>query len=234
MQQQLWTLNALAVELDRDRRVLARDLEGLIPDDESLVGASATIQGDAFVDSDVIDTSARKIRRWKLCRVIAHLYQNSNGGALNAIDEQRRRLLEQQADKAEIENQIRSGQYVNLELASKEWGRQVTIVRTRLLAIPSKLAPHLVNIKAPWIVVEKLKEALYEAMSELANDRVQAKHGKKRKRIEAQHEVKADEPTTDEQARVPATDAGLSKNSKRSRKRATELRRRNDEDIVDG
>jgi hypothetical protein len=55
MQQKLWTLNALAVELGRDRRSLARDLEGLTPNEQHA------------------EKSGRISRKWSLARVTDYL-----------------------------------------------------------------------------------------------------------------------------------------------------------------
>ena len=52
MQAQLWTVSGLAVELGRDRRTIAKQLEGLAPDEEE------TRRGGAVT------------RRWLLARVI--------------------------------------------------------------------------------------------------------------------------------------------------------------------
>ncbi len=60
----------------------------------------------------------------------------------------------------------KSGQLVEIELVDQELSKLVTAVRQRLLALPTKLTPQLVNQKSPGFIKELITEAIYEALSE--------------------------------------------------------------------
>jgi hypothetical protein len=64
---QLWTLNALSVELGISSRVLGKRLSSLKPD-------------------DVEQQAGRQVKRWRLARVLKHL---KAAGAKGEVDEQR-------------------------------------------------------------------------------------------------------------------------------------------------
>lgn len=82
--------------------------------------------------------------------------------------EQRARLVRLQGDRIETENRLRDGELCEVDVVAKEFSRQITVARTRLLAIPSKVAP-LAAQKSPPEVFTVVQEHLYEAMQELAD-----------------------------------------------------------------
>jgi hypothetical protein len=123
MQSKLWTLNALAVELGHDRRTLARKLEGLAPDDETAHGGRVT-------------------RRWRLRRVVEHLYAAPERGELNPAQERARRDAEQ-ADRLAMQNAVMRRELLPREDVVREVGGYIDACRTRLLNLPGRLAAEL-------------------------------------------------------------------------------------------
>jgi len=120
MQPKLWTLNALAVELGHDRRTLARKLEGLAPDDETAHGGRVT-------------------RRWRLRRVVEHLYAAPAHGELNPAQERARRDAEQ-ADRIAMQNAVMRGGLLLREDVVREVGGYIDACRQRLLGLPGRIA----------------------------------------------------------------------------------------------
>lgn len=148
MQSKLWTLSALAVELGRDRRSLARDLEGLDPDESSTQGK-------------------RVDRRWRMARVFDHLMQSS--GDLD-LSQERARLAKAQADKTEIENEVRAGRLVEISQVINDVGAMHIAFRSRVLAIPDAVG-QLLDAETSRIVVPAIRCAVHEALAELSQYR---------------------------------------------------------------
>jgi phage terminase Nu1 subunit (DNA packaging protein) len=155
MQARLWSLNGLAVELGQDRRTLARKLEGLDPDEEKRQGR-------------------RTVRQWRLARVIEHLYRGD--GALDAVQERARKDKEG-ADRLAMENAVRRGELVELNVYIVEHQKALMELRSAFLAFPMRLTPHLDG--DPLKNGQLLKEAVYDLLTRLADegDKARAVYG---------------------------------------------------------
>jgi phage terminase Nu1 subunit (DNA packaging protein) len=145
VQPQLWTLHGLSVELQIYREKLARDLIGLAPDQE--------------------DGKAGK--RWTMARVVKHLNESGDHAKLDRTQEDAR-LKKAQADLKELDLAMRRG-----ELASAvDVGNAVTSVlmalRSRLLALPKRMAPVVAGLKKPAEIQAKLEKDVHQALAELA------------------------------------------------------------------
>lgn len=148
MQAQLWTLSALAVELGRDRRSLARALEGLEPDEQETDGAE------------------RVTRRWRMARVFAHLAGSGDG--LDAVAERARKDKEA-ADKLALENAVTREELGKLDEMEEWFGGHVERSRARLIQIPDALGQFCEPRNAA-VVVAEARRLIYEALAELAAD----------------------------------------------------------------
>lgn len=145
MTPELFTLSWLAQQLDRDRRALARALEGLAPDEETKHGE-------------------RTERRWYLRRVVEHLI----GRAADEDDDQRQRLAAAQAEKHEMDNEERRGHLVDATEARSLWSEHIGAARAKLLSLPTKLGPQLINVADPNTVASRIRTEVYAALDELA------------------------------------------------------------------
>ena len=75
-----------------------------------------------------------------------------------------------QADKAELEVRELEQSLVSVERITEEWGGYAANVRSKLLALPSKIS-HRVQSAESYAEAEKiLKDALYDALYELSNN----------------------------------------------------------------
>lgn len=92
-------------------------------------------------------------------------------GRLRAGDldlaEERARLAKEQADAKEMENSIARGDLVMIDDVADQFGKQLTAVRTRLLAIPVKAAPLLIGMDRPVEIQDILERLMEEALNEL-------------------------------------------------------------------
>lgn len=88
-------------------------------------------------------------------------------GDLNLTDE-RARLAKEQADAKEMENAITRGDLVYIEDVAKRVEQSLAKVRTRLLAIPTKVAPEAAAADDPKEVQTLIERQIVEALNELA------------------------------------------------------------------
>lgn len=148
MQARLWTINALAVELGRDRRALSRALEDLEPDES--------------------EGTERVTRKYRLARVIEHLYSASpDGEALNGEFERARKDREA-ADKLALENAKTRGELAVVSDVVRFVGDHNAAVRAKLLALPAKLAPLLATINDTNVIAAAIRAEIYAVLAELA------------------------------------------------------------------
>jgi phage terminase Nu1 subunit (DNA packaging protein) len=86
----------------------------------------------------------------------------------NDMAAQKTRLTKAQADKTEIEAAVASGKFVAVEDVKETWGNVISVVRTRLLSIPSRAAPLVAVVSTPQETEKIVKTMLYEALTDLS------------------------------------------------------------------
>jgi hypothetical protein len=146
MQARLWTLNGLAVELDKDRRSLARQIETLEPDKVSGRG--------------------RVTRKYRMARVVAHISGSSSRLEVNT---ERARKDKESADKLALENAMTRGELGRITEMAEWFGGHIDRCRVRLLQIPDAIRQFCdPQIGAP--IVAEAKRLIDEAITELAAD----------------------------------------------------------------
>lgn len=141
------SLSALAVQFNRDRRTLARQIEDLAPD-----------SGDDEPN-----------KKWKVYRVAAHIYgQESPTDVRLSLDAERARLAHAQAIRTEIEVSKLRGELIEVAAVFRVWGKVVTDLRSRLLAIPTRATPLLIGCRTMPKIRDELERQIHEALNELA------------------------------------------------------------------
>jgi len=85
------------------------------------------------------------------------------------LTEERTRLIKIQADKKELELEIARGKLIDTEEAMKRWGAVVQTIRSKLLAMPSKLGPLVFGAKSLSEVNDVAEKFVHEVLTELAN-----------------------------------------------------------------
>jgi len=107
-----------------------------------------------------------RVRYIRYLRVLAR-GKNTNSGDLN---EERTRLTKAQADRAELELQEKEGVLISSDVIKTIWSDYVANVRSKLLALPSKLG-HLTQAAESYAEAEAIiKEAVHECLEELSED----------------------------------------------------------------
>ena len=86
------------------------------------------------------------------------------------ITEEKTRLTKAQADKAQLDVAVIEGKLVPTDQVENTWNNYIANCRGKLLTIPNKIT-HLVLASEDFAEIEKIiKNAIYEALQELAND----------------------------------------------------------------
>lgn len=91
----------------------------------------------------------------------------ANSGDLNLTDE-RARLAKEQADAKEMENAITRGELVYIEDVAKRVEVALSKVKTKILAIPTKVAPEAAAADDAKEVQALIERHIIEALNELA------------------------------------------------------------------
>jgi len=96
------------------------------------------------------------------------------GGKKSGVDApeltaERARLARAQADKAEMEVAALEGKLVPAESVEKIWTALATSFRSRMVAMPGKLAHQLAAIQNPAEAEAFIRKSIYEALDELSN-----------------------------------------------------------------
>lgn len=93
-----------------------------------------------------------------------------HAGRAHDFQKERARLTHNQAERAELENAITRGELIPANQVEETWTNHVLRMRSRLLALPSKIAPTLSGLDTYSEVFEIIRAACYEALEELSTD----------------------------------------------------------------
>lgn len=135
------------------------------------IGVSAKYVND-LINEGVIERQPRGGYDLSVCRdaYIKKLREAAAGrassGELDLVGE-RARLAKEQADAKEMENAVERGDLVYIEDVAKQIENQLTKVRTRLLAVPTKVAPEAHACATMREVQSVIEQAIIEALNEL-------------------------------------------------------------------
>jgi phage terminase Nu1 subunit (DNA packaging protein) len=113
----------------------------------------------------------QKVTLWYIRYLQAEARRRGPSGGVEtaAILAERLRLLKAQSEKCERENAIERREYLRADAVMTVWTKCLTNCRSRLLALPTKLAVVLVNRSEPSYIAEQIKQEVYMALTELAS-----------------------------------------------------------------
>jgi len=122
----------------------------------------------------ILPEARRRANNLTACRgaYLAHLREvaagrGSKDGAVDLVAE-RARLTKAQAEKVERENAVANGEFIRVAVFHLMVTSAFSRVRSKLLAVPSKLAPYLVGIETSAKAQGIVKTEIYAALNELA------------------------------------------------------------------
>lgn len=145
--------------------------------------------------ASLLSVSARSLRDWVQAPrnadgtysgpAIVKFYLARLAGA-DDFDNQRERLAAAQAEKVETENLFKRGELAEVAEISKVWDEHISNARAKMLSIPSKLSPQLINISDPNVIASRIRSEIYIIINELAesSNADQEKMGKSHDSIE--------------------------------------------------
>lgn len=127
-------------------------------------------KGNEYVVADCI--------RWYVAR------ESGGEGALD-LTQERARLAKAQADKTELEAEELRGDLARYEDISTHWTRQTAACRSRLLVIPTKIAPIIRSASTDKEASSIIEREICEALEELSGDGVPERVKQRRDRSKA-------------------------------------------------
>jgi phage terminase Nu1 subunit (DNA packaging protein) len=116
--------------------------------------------------------------RWYVAR-------DSGGDRALDLTQERARLAKAQADKTELEAAELRGDLARYEDISSHWTRQSTACKSRLLVIPSKVAPRVRAAATDMDAASIIQSEICEALEELSGDGVPERVNQRRARSAA-------------------------------------------------
>ena len=146
---QEWTISGLSVELGIDRRTIGKRIAGVKP-----------IRADG------------KSKYYKMADVVAALFIEPGTAEKEKIDyyTERARLTKAQADEKELTVKKIEGELVPADQVANAWAKETIAFKQRLLAVPSKVAPHLIGLETAHEVSNIVRNHIKDACSDLARN----------------------------------------------------------------
>lgn len=150
LQAEAQSINWLAANLQMDRRTLSKKLAGVKPASETETG--------------------RGVDRLYFLRDVVDAIWAVGSGETDHLDpdQERARKDKETADKLAMENAVRRAQLVDISSVSSVWIDQMAGMRAKLLSMPSKLGPQLLNVTDARIVADRIQDEVHSALNELA------------------------------------------------------------------
>ena len=87
------------------------------------------------------------------------------------LSAERTRLTAARADAAEMDRSLKKGELVRISDLLDTWLMVASNTRTRILAVPDKLASQILTVRSPVEASQMMREELYEALSEIDPDK---------------------------------------------------------------
>jgi phage terminase Nu1 subunit (DNA packaging protein) len=115
-----------------------------------------------------------KVTLWYIRYLQAELRRRGPSGGVETagILAERLRLLKTQTEKGERDNAFERGEFLRASSVESVWVKVMMNCRSRLLAMPSKLALTLVNQAEPGLIAEVIRREVYLALAELSSGAV--------------------------------------------------------------
>ena len=150
MTAQLWTINGLMAEVGRDRRAVSQALRDVPPDGKTKTGHKG----------------------WYLTTAVRALNGGGEDGEGLDKNAELARKAKEEVDKLEMENALRRGELREAADVDAAVIAAFSRVRSRLLAVPSKLAPKVVTAEGANEAEAEISAAIREVLRELSETNV--------------------------------------------------------------
>ena len=101
--------------------------------------------------------------------VLKRWLDNRSSGELDYTQE-RAKLTRLQAEKVKLDLEQQRGKLLPLEMVILAWQGQVANARAKLLALPPKVAFHVLGMESYVEIEHTIRDIIYEVLDELAGD----------------------------------------------------------------
>lgn len=105
---------------------------------------------------------------YPMAQCVQWIIARSGRAVLSPLTSVRRRKIEADAEVAELDLARKRGQFVDAAMIYQVHRGECARLKTRMLAIPSKLAPRVARFKTAAQLAEAIREAIVEALEELS------------------------------------------------------------------
>ena len=150
MMKTVWSIHALHIELGETRKTLSAVLDGVEPDGKIKGGHPG----------------------WHMQTAIKALRGGSGDGEELDKNAELARKAKEEADKLEMENALRRGELREAADVDAAVISAFSRVRSRLLAVPSKLAPKIITAEDASEAEAEISAAIREVLRELSETNV--------------------------------------------------------------
>ncbi len=123
---------------------------------------------------DPYQFDAGAVHEWRVARAVRAAGGGEEGGDGAALTAERARLARLQGDMQSMRNDEQRGQLLPRDEVTAAVQACFSLVRARLLALPTRAAPQVVLLKTMAEVKALLTELVYEALKELSETKVVA------------------------------------------------------------
>lgn len=132
----------------------------------------------------------------------------ADDGKVYDYETERARLTKAQADKTELEAKELRGEMVRADEVIEEWGRMLGAARSRLLSLPTKIAPLARAAAGDEVAARLIETEILEALAELSDDGIPERTRARRSRRASGAEAAAQADGESVGGRVPAPEPG--------------------------
>lgn len=105
---------------------------------------------------------------------IKNRIEKSKAATEGTLTSERARLTKAKADEAELKARARAGELVEISDVARAWDKIASVLRARMLTIPSKLAARLATTSKAADVQRALEREINDALSALSKVKVES------------------------------------------------------------
>ena len=156
-------------DMDKDMNNHMHDINVSVSDLAILFGVSQR-RIQEFAQLGIIEKTGRGRYNLSDCvQRFVHFLREKRAQYPIDLQNERARLTKLQADKADLELMEARGEVIRAEDVASTWADLVIAARSRLLAIPTSLTPAVLAADKQNVVTELLRDAIEDALTELAD-----------------------------------------------------------------
>lgn len=136
-------------------------------DTADIMGITAIALGQWKVDWDIKQGNATF---YDIRKVVKHRLARDDVPSQSNLTSERTRLAKAQADNQELDLKVKRGELIPIPVIASHWQSMVMAMRSKLLAMPSKLAVAALDAGSLKEIEDVVTQLIYEALDEISED----------------------------------------------------------------